>query len=75
MARASALPLVASLCCAQIMVSAITAQLAAGKFGFAPSVKAGTTAGLKLVDRPTGLLTGDPTGACVCALADGDVVP
>lgn len=47
-----------------IMVASTGLCLAAGKFGLAPTVKQGTTAGLKLVDRPNsaGIMSNDPSG-------------
>lgn len=49
-----------------IMVTMTGLTLAAGRFGLAPTVKKGTTAGLKLVDRSNaaGVLSNDPSGAC-----------
>jgi photosystem I subunit 10 len=46
------------------MVASTGLCLAAGKFGLAPTVKQGTTAGLKLVDRPNsaGIMSNDPSG-------------
>ena len=48
----------------QIIVATTTAFLVAGRFGLAPTVKRGATAGLKLVEDPdaAGLKTGDPAG-------------
>ncbi|KAF8058831.1 hypothetical protein HT031_005399 [Scenedesmus sp. PABB004] len=50
-----------------IMVASTATFLAAGKFGLAPTVKRGTDAGCRLVDRPNaaGLLTNDPSGFTV----------
>eukprot|EP00897_Mesotaenium_endlicherianum_P009807 jgi/Mesen1/8855/ME000053S08265 len=45
-----------------IMVGATTLQLIAGRFGLAPTANRKSTAGLKLVDRETGLGTTDPAG-------------
>uniref|UniRef100_UPI003003A719 Photosystem I reaction center subunit X psaK n=1 Tax=Coelastrella TaxID=75800 RepID=UPI003003A719 len=47
-----------------IMVASTAAFLAAGKFGLAPTVKRGTDAACKLVDRPNaaGLISNDPSG-------------
>lgn len=52
-------------CFAQIMVASTATFLAAGKFGLAPTVKRGTDAACRLVDRPNavGLITNDPSGA------------
>ena len=46
------------------MVASTGLMLAAGRFGLAPSVKNGTTAGLKLVERPNaaGVMSNDPSG-------------
>lgn len=46
----------------QIMVASTTLMLFAGRFGLAPSANRKSTAGLKLVDRDSGLQTGDPAG-------------
>lgn len=57
-----------------IVVASTTLALASGRFGLAPTVKQGTTAGLKLVDRPVGVLTNDPAGFTVVdVLAHGAV--
>ncbi|KAG0590116.1 hypothetical protein M758_1G071700 [Ceratodon purpureus] len=45
-----------------IMVASTTLMLFAGRFGLAPSANRKATAGLKLVDRDSGLQTGDPAG-------------
>ncbi|KAG0578942.1 hypothetical protein KC19_4G061500 [Ceratodon purpureus] len=45
-----------------IMIASTTAMLFAGRFGLAPSANRMSTAGLKLVDRDSGLQTGDPAG-------------
>ncbi|XP_024392648.1 photosystem I reaction center subunit psaK, chloroplastic [Physcomitrium patens] len=45
-----------------IMVASTTLMLFAGRFGLAPSANRKSTAGLKLVDRDSGLQTGDPAG-------------
>eukprot|EP01025_Chloroclados_australasicus_P061684 TRINITY_DN810_c0_g1_i1.p3 TRINITY_DN810_c0_g1~~TRINITY_DN810_c0_g1_i1.p3 ORF type:complete len:118 (-),score=10.40 TRINITY_DN810_c0_g1_i1:316-669(-) len=45
-----------------IMVASTALCLAAGRFGLAPTVNKGTTAGLKLVDRDGGVKSGDPAG-------------
>lgn len=47
-----------------IMVTMTGLTLAAGRFGLAPTVKRGTTAGLKLVDRSNaaGIMSNDPSG-------------
>ncbi|KAI8467095.1 MAG: photosystem I reaction center subunit psaK, chloroplast precursor [Monoraphidium minutum] len=47
-----------------IMVASVGLCLAAGRFGLAPTVKRGTTAGLKLVDRSNsaGVMSNDPSG-------------
>ena len=47
------------------MVTSVGLTLAAGRFGLAPTVKRGTTAGLKLVDRSNaaGVMSNDPSGA------------
>jgi photosystem I reaction center PsaK len=45
------------------MVASTGLCLAAGRFGIAPTVKNGASAGLKLADRGTaGMMTGDPAG-------------
>lgn len=50
------------------MVASTTLFLAAGRFGLAPTVKKGASAGLKLQDRGTmGLITNDPSGFTVGA--------
>ena len=49
----------------QIMVASTTAFLTAGRFGLAPTVNKGTTAGLKLVDKDGGVKSGDPGGMCL----------
>lgn len=48
----------------QIMVTMTGLSLAAGRFGLAPTVKKGTTAGLKMVDRSnsSGVMSNDPSG-------------
>jgi hypothetical protein len=48
----------------QIMVASTGAFLAAGRFGLAPTVSKGTTAGLKLVERSNaaGIMSNDPSG-------------
>ena len=48
--------------CKQIMVASTTLMLFAGRFGLAPSANRKALAGLKLVDRDSGLQTGDPAG-------------
>jgi len=45
-----------------IMIASTTLLLFAGRFGLAPSANRKSTAGLKLVDRDSGLQTGDPAG-------------
>jgi len=46
-----------------IMVACTTATLSAARFGLAPSVRKLVVApGLKLVDKPVTLVTGDPAG-------------
>ncbi|XP_002981605.2 photosystem I reaction center subunit psaK, chloroplastic [Selaginella moellendorffii] len=45
-----------------IMVACTTLSLIAGRFGLAPSANRQALAGLKLVDRDSGLQTGDPAG-------------
>lgn len=44
------------------MVTSITAQLAAGRFGLSPSSALRAGAGLKLAPVNSGLTTGDPAG-------------
>ncbi|KIZ03547.1 Photosystem I reaction center subunit psaK, chloroplastic [Monoraphidium neglectum] len=50
-----------------IMVASTGLTLAAGRFGLAPTVKQGTTAGLKLVNRgnSAGIISNDPAGFTV----------
>jgi photosystem I subunit 10 len=59
-----------------IMVAATGLTLAAGRFGLAPTVKQGTTAGLKLVDRSNaaGIISNDPAGALLCRLGSYHVL-
>ncbi|KAH8947363.1 hypothetical protein BDL97_11G037000 [Sphagnum fallax] len=45
-----------------IIVASTTLMLFAGRFGLAPSANRKALAGLKLVDRDSGLQTGDPAG-------------
>eukprot|EP00246_Nothoceros_aenigmaticus_P015938 TRINITY_DN6928_c0_g1_i1.p1 TRINITY_DN6928_c0_g1~~TRINITY_DN6928_c0_g1_i1.p1 ORF type:complete len:137 (+),score=9.22 TRINITY_DN6928_c0_g1_i1:173-583(+) len=45
-----------------IVVGSTTLFLIAGRFGLAPSANRKSTAGLALVDRDSGLQTGDPAG-------------
>ncbi|BBN07865.1 photosystem I subunit X [Marchantia polymorpha subsp. ruderalis] len=45
-----------------IMVASTTLMLFAGRFGLAPSANRKALSGLKLVDRDSGLQTGDPAG-------------
>ncbi|KIY99272.1 Photosystem I reaction center subunit psaK [Monoraphidium neglectum] len=47
-----------------IMVASTGLTLAAGRLGLAPTVKRGTTAGLKFVERPNaaGIISNDPGG-------------
>ncbi|KAJ7562515.1 hypothetical protein O6H91_03G072400 [Diphasiastrum complanatum] len=45
-----------------IIVASTTLSLFAGRFGLAPSANRKALAGLKLVDRESGLQTGDPAG-------------
>jgi photosystem I subunit X len=45
------------------MVASTGACLAAARFGLAPSVKKQASAGLKLSDKDSILVTGDPAGA------------
>ncbi|CAN6454559.1 unnamed protein product [Victoria cruziana] len=45
-----------------IMVTSTTLMLFAGRFGLAPSANRKATAGLKLVERESGLQSGDPAG-------------
>ncbi|KAL2631301.1 hypothetical protein R1flu_015987 [Riccia fluitans] len=45
-----------------IMVASTTLMLFAGRFGLAPSANRKALSGLKLVDRESGLQTGDPAG-------------
>eukprot|EP00798_Chlamydomonas_sp_ICE-L_P018411 gene18411-24885_t len=45
-----------------IMIASTGGCLAAARFGLAPSAKKGTSAGLKLVERPVDLLSNDPDG-------------
>ncbi len=49
-------------CSEQIIVASTTLMLFAGRFGLAPSANRKALAGLKLVDRDSGLQTGDPAG-------------
>jgi photosystem I subunit 10 len=49
-------------CSEQIVVASTTLLLFAGRFGLAPSANRKALAGLKLVDRDSGLQTGDPAG-------------
>lgn len=49
------------VCATQIMVSSITACLAAARFGLAPSVKKEAKP-LKLSEREVMMTTGDPAG-------------
>ena len=44
------------------MVTSISLCLGAARFGLAPSAKKGTSAGLKLSDRPVDLQSSDPAG-------------
>lgn len=46
----------------KIMVTSTTLMLFAGRFGLAPSANRKATAGLKLVERESGLQSGDPAG-------------
>jgi photosystem I reaction center PsaK len=52
------------------MVASTGLVLAAGRFGLAPTVARGTTAGLKLVDRSNaaGVISNDPSGEAARAL-------
>ncbi|CAK9222715.1 unnamed protein product [Sphagnum troendelagicum] len=45
-----------------IIVGSTTLMLVAGRFGLAPSANRKALAGLQLVDRDSGLQTGDPAG-------------
>ncbi|CAM6091612.1 unnamed protein product [Calypogeia fissa] len=45
-----------------IVVASTTLMLFAGRFGLAPSANKKALAGLQLVERPSGLQTGDPAG-------------
>ena len=45
-----------------IMVTTTSLMLFAGRFGLAPSTSRVASAGLKLLDRESGLQTGDPAG-------------
>lgn len=45
-----------------IMVASTGLCLAAGRFGLAPTSNRYATKGLKLVESPSGLKTGDPSG-------------
>ena len=46
----------------QIMILATTLPLVAGRFGLAPTANRPASAGLKMSDRSSGLVSNDPAG-------------
>ena len=46
----------------QIMILSTALPLLAGRFGLAPTANRGTSAGLKMSERASGLVSNDPSG-------------